>query len=131
MKQLSLRIASDLIRPPASSCSGVSYLPSSVPPTIAALRARLRGSDQGGGACNTAGCNIKIFKQVSPKAWKLVFDETLGSDWFLSTSQEGHFRLMAISVSRKIDSRCPDPSGSTCDFLPYRKNKRWIWQRIK
>jgi hypothetical protein len=86
---------------------------------------------KGGGACNTAGCDIKIFKQVGPHSWKLVFDETIGMDWFLSASQEGHFRLMALSVSRKIQDRCPDPSGSTCDYLLYWKHNRWVWSRIR
>jgi hypothetical protein len=86
---------------------------------------------KGGGACNTAGCIIQIFKQVAPHRWKMVFDETLLTDWFLSVSDEGHFRLMALSVSRKISDRCPDPSGGTCDYLLYWKHKRWIWDRIR
>jgi hypothetical protein len=86
---------------------------------------------KGNGACNTGGCDIEIFKQVGPHKWKLVFDETLWTNWFLSTSQEGHFRLMAFSVSRKIVDRCPDPSGGTCDFLLYWKHGRWDWDRIR
>ncbi len=86
---------------------------------------------KGGGGCNTAGCIIQIFKQVGPHRWKLIFDETLGTDWFLSTSQEGYFRLMALSVSRKIQDRCPDPSGSSCDYLLYWKHHRWVWSRIR
>ena len=86
---------------------------------------------KGGGACNTAGCIIQIFKQVGPHRWKKVFDETLLTDWFISVSEEGHFRLMALSVSRKISDRCPDPSGGTCDYLLYWKHKRWVWDRIR
>jgi hypothetical protein len=86
---------------------------------------------KGSGACNTAGCDTKIFKQTRPHRWKLVFDETIDPNWFLSASQEGHFRLMALSVSRKITERCPDPSGSACDYLLYWKHGRWIWDRIR
>ena len=72
-----------------------------------------------GGGCNTAGCVLQIFKQVGPHEWKSVFDETIDPIWFLSASQEGYFRLMALSVSRKTTDRCPDPSGSACDYLVY------------
>jgi hypothetical protein len=83
------------------------------------------------GACNTAGCDLQIFKQIGPHNWKSVFDETIDPVWFLSASQEGYFRLMALSVSRKITDRYPDPSGSMCDFLLYWKHGRWVWDRIR
>ena len=84
-----------------------------------------------GGGCNTAGCVLQIFKQVGPHEWKSVFDETIDPIWFLSASQEGYFRLMALSVSRKTTDRCPDPSGSACDYLVYWKHGRWVWDRIR
>jgi hypothetical protein len=59
------------------------------------------------GACNTAGCDLQIFKQIGPHNWKSVFDETIDPVWFLSASQEGYFRLMALSVSRKIPTDAP------------------------
>lgn len=83
------------------------------------------------GACNTSGCDLQIFKQISHHKWKSVFDETIDPVWFLSASQEGYFRLMALSVSRKITDRCPDPSGSACDYLVYWKHGRWVWDRIR
>jgi hypothetical protein len=33
---------------------------------------------KGGGACNTAGCDIKIFKQLGQHKWKLVFKRSYG-----------------------------------------------------
>jgi hypothetical protein len=84
-----------------------------------------------GGGCNTAGCILQIFKQVGPHSWKSVFDETIDPVWYLSASQEGYFRLMALSVSRKITDRCPDPSGSECDYLVYWKRGRLVWDRIR
>jgi hypothetical protein len=84
-----------------------------------------------GAGCNAAGCVLQIFKQVGPHKWKSVFDETIDPVWFLSASQEGYFRLMALSVSRKITDRCPDPSGSACDYLLYWKHGHWVWDRIR
>ena len=83
------------------------------------------------GACNTGGCVTKIFKQTGPHAWKLVFDETIDPNWFLRAAENGHFRLMAVSVSRKIRERCPDPDGSSCDYLLYWKQGHWVWDRIR
>jgi hypothetical protein len=50
---------------------------------------------------------------------------------FLSASKEGHFNLMAVSVSRKITDRCPDPAGSECDYLLHWKRNKFIWERIR
>lgn len=83
------------------------------------------------GACNTGGCDLKIFKQVGPHRWKPILDETIDPIWFLSASSEGYFRLMALSVSRKIADRCPDPDGLSCDFIVRWKKGRWAWDRIR
>jgi hypothetical protein len=84
-----------------------------------------------GAGCNTGGCDVQIFKQVGDRKWRMIFDETVDPKFFLSASKEGHFNLMAVSVSRKITSRCPDPSGSECDYLLYWKKNKFIWQRIR
>ena len=81
--------------------------------------------------CNTAGCVVQIFKQVGNNQWRVIFDETLNPQFFLSTSKEGHFNLMAVSVSRKISDRCSDPSGSECDYLLHWKRNKFIWERIQ
>ena len=86
---------------------------------------------KGFGGCNTAGCELKVFKQVGGRQWKLILDETVGSDWFLSSSQRGHVRLLAVSISRKLSDRCPDPDGSVCDYLLSWKRGRWVWDRIR
>jgi hypothetical protein len=86
---------------------------------------------KGFGACNTAGCDLKIFKQVGRNKWKSVFDEIVSPDWFLSASEKGYFRLLALSVSRKISDRCPDPDGTGCDYLIYWKRGHFIWDRIR
>jgi hypothetical protein len=83
-----------------------------------------------GAGCNTAGCDVQIFKQVGNHQWKMIFDETLSPQFFLSASEEGHFKLMAVSVSRKISARCPDPSGSECDYLLHWKRNKFVWERI-
>jgi hypothetical protein len=80
---------------------------------------------------NDAGFLVGECVQVGPHKWKSVFDETIDPVWFLSASQEGYFRLMALSVSRKITDRCPDRSGSACDYLLYWKHGRWVWDRIR
>lgn len=84
-----------------------------------------------GAGCNTAGCDVQIFKQVGDHRWKKVLDETVDPQFFLSASENGHFNLMAVSVSRKIANRCPDPSGSQCDFLLRWKRNKFIWERIR
>ncbi len=84
-----------------------------------------------GAGCNTAGCDLRVFKQVGGRQWKLILDETVSSDWFLSASQKGHVRLMAVSISRKLSDRCPDPDGSVCDYLLSWKRGRWVWDRIR
>jgi hypothetical protein len=84
-----------------------------------------------GAGCNTAGCDLQIFKQVGNRQWKMIFDETLGEQPFLSASETGHFNLMAVSVSRKIGARCSDPSGTGCDFLIYWKKNKFVWERIR
>jgi hypothetical protein len=84
-----------------------------------------------GAGCNTAGCVVQIFKQVGNRKWRMIFDETLGTELFLSASNEGYFHLMAISVSRKITSRCPNPSDLACDYLLYWKKNKFIWERIR
>jgi hypothetical protein len=84
-----------------------------------------------GAGCNTAGCDLRIFRQVEPHRWESVFDETVAPSWFLSASEEGYLRLLAVSISRKISDRCPDPSGSVCDFLLYWKEGRFVWERIR
>jgi len=83
------------------------------------------------GACNTAGCELKIFKQVGAHRWELVLDETVSPDYFLSATEKGRVRLIALSVSRKISQRCPDPDGGSCDYLLSWKRGRWIWDRIR
>lgn len=80
--------------------------------------------------CNTAGCVVQIFKQVGDHQWKVIFDETVDPQFFLSTSKEGRFNLMAVSVNRKISNRCSDPSGNVCDYLLHWKRNKFIWERI-
>ncbi|MFA5899188.1 MAG: hypothetical protein WC829_08750 [Hyphomicrobium sp.] len=84
-----------------------------------------------GAGCNTAGCVVQIFKQVGNRQWRMIFDETLDPQFFLSASEAGHFNLMAASVSRKISDRCPDPSGSVCDYLLHWKRNKFVWERIR
>jgi hypothetical protein len=84
-----------------------------------------------GAGCNTAGCDLQIFKQVGNREWKMIFDETLDPVLFLSASKEGRFNLMAVSVSRKISARCADPSGSECDYLIRWKKNKFVWERIR
>jgi hypothetical protein len=91
-----------------------------------ACQSEIKGSN----ACNTAGCDLKIFKQVGRQYWNMVLDETVDPTWFLSASKEGYFHLLAVSVSRKV-SRCPDPSGNNCDFLVYWKRGNFLWSRIR
>jgi hypothetical protein len=83
------------------------------------------------GACNTAGCELKIFKQIGPGRYKSVLDEVVDPEYFLSASETGRVRLIALSVSRKITDRCPDPDGGSCDFLLRWKHGRWVWDRIR
>jgi hypothetical protein len=83
-----------------------------------------------GAGCNTAGCDVQIFKQVGNHQWKMIFDETVDPQFFLSASKEGHFNLLAVSISRKITNRCPDPSGSECDYLLHWKRNKFVWERI-
>jgi hypothetical protein len=84
-----------------------------------------------GAGCNTAGCVIEIFKQVGAHKWKKIFDETVSPQFFLSASEKGYFNLLAISVSRKISDRCPDPSGGDCDYLLRWKGNKFVWDRIR
>lgn len=80
------------------------------------------------GACNTAGCELKIFKDGGGGHWKKVLDEMVGN-WFLSTSKEGYVRLMAVTVSHKL-RKCPNEVPG-CDFLIYWEDGDWRWQRLR
>ncbi len=83
------------------------------------------------GACNTAGCELRVFKQVGAHRWEKVLDEVADPDWFLSASEKGYFRLLALSVSRKLQDRCPDPDGGSCDFILYWKHGKFVWSRLR
>jgi hypothetical protein len=80
---------------------------------------------------STAGCKLRVLKQVGARHWKLILDEMVSSHWFLSASQKGHVRLMSVSISRKLSDRCSDPDGSMCDYLLTWKRGRWVWNRIR
>ena len=82
---------------------------------------------KGNGVCRTGGCEISIFKQIGKSQWKKVFSESVG-DLFLSASSDGHFGLMALTVSSKVSDRC---GQDTCDYLVYWNRGDWLWKKIQ
>ena len=88
----------------------------------------------GGGGCSNRGCDLDIFKQTGPGAWKRVFHEHV-SGHFMSTSYQGRFRLLAVSLvggNAQCKAKPTEPSShEACDALVYWRGGQWAWQPIK
>ena len=87
-----------------------------------------------GGNCNNRGCDLKIWKQIGPNAWRKVFDENLFKK-FVSFDDQGRFKLMVVTIYAGNPHCRPKPgklytSGKGCDTLVRYRRDRWVWQKL-
>ena len=87
-----------------------------------------------GANCSNRGCDLTIWKQQDRTSWKKSFAEHV-SQYFLSVTYQGRFRLLAVSVvggNAQCKALPTHPEANeSCDALVYHRQGRWVWQPIK
>ena len=88
-----------------------------------------------GANCSNRGCDLQIWKQLGQGSWRKIFDEHLHRN-FISISEQGRLRLMAVSVYAGSPHCAPGlgrnyTSGQSCDALVRYRNGSWIWEKIR
>jgi hypothetical protein len=73
----------------------------------------------GGGGCSNRGCDLEIFKQAGPAAWKKIFSEHV-TQHFLSVTYKGRFRVLIVQLAESTPQRKAEPTPETPGALDVR-----------
>ena len=95
----------------------------------------LCGRHWAGANCSNRGCDLRIYKEVSPGEWRKVFEEHLHEKYLTIDYEKMRLQLIVATISAS-DPRCkPDPdkmysSGLSCNLLVTYTDNGWNWQKI-
>ncbi|MFG1225741.1 hypothetical protein [Xanthobacter wiegelii] len=83
-----------------------------------------------GANCSTGGCGLIIWKQVGPREWRRVFDETVEPDPLIATNSQNRFGGLIVTLYVGIDGKSPYCSlpvrGKFCGAMLVRRNGKWV-----
>jgi len=83
-----------------------------------------------GANCSTSGCGLIIWKQVGPREWRRVFDETVEPDPLIATDSQNRFGGFIVTLYVGTDGKSPYCSlpvrGKFCGAMLMRRNGKWV-----
>lgn len=86
-----------------------------------------------GANCSTGACGLSIWKQVGPREWRRVFDETVAPDPLIATDSQNRFGGLIVTLYVGIDGKNPYCSlpvgGKFCGAMLVRRNGKWVPRR--
>lgn len=86
-----------------------------------------------GGNCSTGGCGLIIWKQVGPREWRRVFDETVEPDPLIATDSQNRFGGLIVTLYVWTNGKSPYCSlpvrGKFCGAMLVRRNGKWVPRR--
>lgn len=74
-----------------------------------------------------------IWKQVGPREWRRVFDETVEPDPLIATASQNRFGGLIVTLYTGIDGKSPycwlPVRGKCCDAMLVRRNGKGVPRR--